>query len=251
MKLSFAVANSNPLSSDQPDRKANGMENMTPRVNNNPLSSDQPDRKAKWYTFILDDATQDGLECPSTAYVDLEEDLYKAEWDLAEKYRSFVSEIMRLSLAGIGVFPFLIVNIRPPMKIPLLGLGLAGIGIICLATSIFFALRFMFGASEGLRWYIAGLRFYKRGACCRIRAEATLHQNIAAFSGSETLYVDVCRQDFGLCNSLRDDSQKARDALVKRAGIIQRCRHDKSRAASYLSIGAVCMAFATISAFIA
>jgi hypothetical protein len=40
------------------------------------------------------------------------------------------------------------------------------------------------------------------GACCRIRAEATLHQNIAAFSGSGTLYVDIRRQDFGLCNRL-------------------------------------------------
>jgi hypothetical protein len=40
------------------------------------------------------------------------------------------------------------------------------------------------------------------GACCRIRAEAILHQNIAAFSGSGALYVDVRRQDFGLCNSL-------------------------------------------------
>jgi hypothetical protein len=29
-----------------------------------------------------------------------------------------------------------------------------------------------------------------------------LHQNIVAFSGSGTLYVDVRRQDFGLCNSL-------------------------------------------------
>ena len=41
-----------------------------------------------------------------------------------------------------------------------------------------------------------------RRACCRIQAEATLHQNIVAFSGSGILYVDVRRQDFGLCNSL-------------------------------------------------
>src|SRR3954464_3775854 len=104
--------------------------------------------------FGLDDTTPDGLESPSTAYKQLKDDEYKAEQDLAEKYRSFVSEIMRLSLAGIGVFSFLITNIKSPMRVPFLGWCIACFGIILLGGSIFFAMRFLFGASEGLRWYI-------------------------------------------------------------------------------------------------
>ena len=54
------------------------------------------------------------------------------------------------------------------------------------------------------------------GACCRIRAEAILHQDIAAFSGPKTLYVDVRRQDFGLCNSLFGAPQHPRDLVHHR-----------------------------------
>ena len=110
--------------------------------------------------FILDDLTLDGLESPSTAYTPLKDDAYKPEQDLAEKYRSFVSEIMRLSMAGIGIFPFLIISIKSPMVIPPWCWRFAIVGVLFLAVSIFFAMRFLFGASEGLRWYIAGLRYF-------------------------------------------------------------------------------------------
>jgi hypothetical protein len=157
---------------------------------------------------IFDDAP-DGLELPLTAYVDLKEGAYKAEWDLAEKYRSFVSEIMRLSLLGIAIFPFLIVNIKPPMEIPPWSGRFAGFGIICLAISILFAMRFLFYSSEGLRWYIAGLRYHKS-----------------------------------------DDPANAERALKKRDSFIRTCRLDKLLAVFFLPLGAVCMAVATISAFI-
>ena len=63
--------------------------------------------------FNLDDDSSDGLESRQTAYHEINDNEYKAERDLAEKYRSFVSELIRLSLLAIGAFSFLITNIKP------------------------------------------------------------------------------------------------------------------------------------------
>ena len=161
----------------------------------------------QWLLFPLDDDKRDGLESLQTAYKEIKDDEYKAEQDPAEKYRSFVSEIMRLSLAGIGIFSFLITNMKSPMMIPVWGQYLASFGIILLGASIFLAMRFLFGASEGLRWYIAGLRYSKS-----------------------------------------DNLDAAQEALKKRGIIIKNCRHDKFWATGNLLFGAVCMAFAAISA---
>ena len=158
--------------------------------------------------FNLDDDSSDGLESRQTAYHEINDNEYKAERDLAEKYRSFVSESIRLSLLAIGAFSFLITNIKPPRVIPLWGIWLGVFGIILLGTSIFFAMRFMFDSLEGLRWYIAGARY---------NAEKP------------------------------DEAQKALD---KRGPIIERCRHEKFAAASFLLLGAVIMALASISAFL-
>ena len=62
-------------------------------------------------------------------------------------------------------------------------------------------------------------------ACCRIRAKAILHQNIAAFSGSGALYVDVRRQDFGLCNSL---FAKDKFCLIRRGRLVLAQRRARS-----------------------
>jgi hypothetical protein len=45
---------------------------------------------------------------PKTAYVQLDEKRYKAEQELVDRYKWFVAEILRLSLAGIVVFGFLL-----------------------------------------------------------------------------------------------------------------------------------------------
>jgi hypothetical protein len=172
--------------------------------------------------FELYEDDLDGLKSPNTAYTIIDTDDYKAEQDLAEKYRAFVSEIMRLSLASIGVFSFLLLNIRPPMMMPFWGLVIAYIGIIFLATSIFFAMRFQFGSSEGLRWYIAGFRYRKP-------AENPSNDN----------------------DQITPDRRAAIiQTLDRRAAIIQKCRYDKFWAALCLIIGATFMAFATISAFL-
>jgi hypothetical protein len=108
-------------------------------------------------SLAFDDTTPDGLADLSTAYKEVKIDAYRAEQELADKYRAFVAEIMRLSLAAIGVFAFLIVNIKAP--IPSWGWWLACAGVPFLGMSVFFAMRFSFGSCEGLRWYIAGLRY--------------------------------------------------------------------------------------------
>lgn len=108
----------------------------------------------------LDDETPDGLTELPTAYKELAIDAYRAEQELADKYRAFVAEIMRLSLALIGVFAFLIVNVKA--QIPFWGWLFACAGIMLLGASVFFAMRFSFGSCEGFRWYIAGLRYFQR-----------------------------------------------------------------------------------------
>jgi hypothetical protein len=49
----------------------------------------------------------DLLDLRETAYLKLEGDAFKPEQELAEKYRTFVTEMLRLSLAGIAVYSFL------------------------------------------------------------------------------------------------------------------------------------------------
>ncbi len=167
------------------------------------------DKLLEWLLFDLHDDTPDGLKSwqTKTAYTEIKDVEYKAEQDLAEKYGSFVSEIMRLSLAAIGIFSFLIT--KSPTGIPVLGKCLAVAGILLLGASVFFAMRFLFGKAEGLRWYIAGLRYYKA--------------------------------------QQSDDAQKA---LCRRGNIIEKCRRDKFVAALLLLLGAIFMAFASISAFL-
>ena len=117
------------------------------------------DERLKSLFHIRDDDRPDGLDLSRTAYQQINNEEYKAEDELAEKYRSFVSEIMRLSLAAIGLFSFVISNLKSPISN--LCVFIAFLGIAFLGFSIFFAMRFLLLASEGLRWYIAGLRYLK------------------------------------------------------------------------------------------
>jgi len=103
-----------------------------------------------------DDETRDLLDNPATAYRPLPDNEFKPEQELAEKYRSFVSEILRLSLAGVAAFSFLQTHIHT-----FAGRAFACLGVVFFAVSIGMSLRFLFGASEGLRWYIVGLRYWK------------------------------------------------------------------------------------------
>jgi hypothetical protein len=158
--------------------------------------------KHMWW---FDDKTDDLLDKPETAYIELEESSFKAEQDLAEKYRSFVTEMLRLSLAGIAVFAFLDQSSHGSLAARVI----AGFGVLFLAGSIGFSLWFLFGASEGLRWYIAGSRYY---------SDKSGHVR---------------------------DNKTALKMLDRRIKIIQQCRHSKFGAALLLASGAFCMAAAT------
>jgi hypothetical protein len=52
-------------------------------------------------------ANNDPLRNPDTAFGKLDEEKYRAERDLVERYQAFVAELLRLSLLGIAVFGFL------------------------------------------------------------------------------------------------------------------------------------------------
>jgi hypothetical protein len=150
--------------------------------------------------------TDDLLDEPGTAYLDLEDRRFKVEQDLAEKYRSFVSEMLRLSLAGVAVFSFIEKFTDGNHG----SLSLAAVGVIFFAFSSGCSLYFMFGASEGLRWYIVGLR-HSTGDKCK-------------------------NQKF--------DPEQAKRMLDRRKRILKRCRFSKGAAAWSLFGGALCMALA-------
>ena len=156
-----------------------------------------------------------------TAYVKMIEQEYRAEQDLADRYRSFVTEILRLSLAGLAVFSFIYKQGSSlPTKIYDLAAkdvaALLGVGLFSL--SVVFALWFLFSASEGLRWYIAGLRY-------RSHLQGAQPAEGQAASGNES---------------------STNDYLAERNKWIVRCRWTKLLAASTLALGGICMALAII-----
>jgi hypothetical protein len=53
------------------------------------------------------DPLRNPLRNPETAFGKLDEEKYRAERDLVERYQAFVAELLRLSLLGIAVFGFL------------------------------------------------------------------------------------------------------------------------------------------------
>jgi hypothetical protein len=153
----------------------------------------------------------DLLKYPETAYLKLSSDQYQAEEELAEKYRSVVAEILRLSLAGIAVFAFL-KNQRTLETTKYW----AAFGVLCFAISAGLSLWFLFEASEGLRWYIAGLRYSAAEKC-------------------ETIKEALAPRDLN----------RAAAVLKKRDRIIHRCRWSKAGAAIFLVLGVILMGIAT------
>lgn len=105
-------------------------------------------------------ADDDLLNDPSTAYIKLNEQEYKAELELVDRYKSFVAEMLRLSVAGIAVFGFLYKDIFKSETSDPLVIYLAAMGLIAFALSTVSALIFQYFANEGFRWYIVGLRSY-------------------------------------------------------------------------------------------
>jgi hypothetical protein len=157
---------------------------------------------------MLDDL----LKKRETAYVKLDEQMYRAEQELADKYRSFVAEILRLSLGGVAVFSFIYKqgadvpqtrNFATKDVFAFTGVAMFSLSLVC-------SLVFLYSASEGLRWYIAGLR--------------VLVSEAQVASGKQSP-----------------------DYLAQRDKWILHCRWSKLLAALMLALGGICMALAIFS----
>ena len=109
---------------------------------------------------LLREPEDDLLRDPETAYISLKEEQYKAEQELADRYRSFVAEILRISLAGIAIFGFLYnATFASAQNV---SQSFAAAGVLMFASSTVFSLIFLFFYAEGLRFYIIALRYYAK-----------------------------------------------------------------------------------------
>jgi hypothetical protein len=101
---------------------------------------------------------KDPLFYENKAFGKLAEIQYKAEIELAEQYKSFVAEILRLSLLGIAVFGFLYTKMFDETSIKSAKI-IAGIGVTMFGFSSALALFFRYMATDGIRYYIMAFRF--------------------------------------------------------------------------------------------
>jgi|SRR5271166_275244 len=133
--------------------------------------------------------------------------------------------MLRLSLAGIAVYSFLDKNSsysfldKNSSGCDLIKYAAAA-GVGAFAISIACSLWFLFGASEGLRWYIAGLRHIVAGECPSLDKVEDIKKRL-----------------------------RPQEMLELRLKIIRICRHSKLWAAIFLAIGAGCMAGGTVLTF--
>jgi hypothetical protein len=108
-------------------------------------------------------ANNDPLRNPETAFGKLDEEKYRAERDLVERYQAFVAELLRLSLLGIAVFGFLFQFIFEAnlgsSKLAQIAFFPAAIGVAMFGASAVLALVFRFFSIESLGLYIEALRF--------------------------------------------------------------------------------------------
>ena len=95
-----------------------------------------------------------------SAYRALDEKEFKAELELFDRFQSFSAELLRLSLGGIAVVGFLF---EKAAKIN----GQVRWSIFCFALGVLFALCYRYTLTEGLRFYLEGLR-------CEPRSEKSL-----------------------------------------------------------------------------
>ena len=104
------------------------------------------------------------LKDPEMEYLKLDENHYKAEKELVVQYKLFVGQILRLSLAGIAVFGFLYREIFQCSTAAYIDVAqtLSVVGIVMFGIGAVSALAFLYLATEGLRYYIAGLRYYEK-----------------------------------------------------------------------------------------
>ena len=107
-----------------------------------------------------DDELKDPLRNPDTAFGKLDEEKYRAERDLVDRYQAFVAELLRLSLLGIAVFGFLykiIFEANLLSKLPQTAPKLAAFGVSITAPELAAFGVLMFGISAFLLWSLGSL----------------------------------------------------------------------------------------------
>ncbi len=109
--------------------------------------------KPKW-PKPLDDLLDD----PDLAYKSLDSNLYNAEKGLLELYRNFVSEMLRISLAGVAVIGFLSKFLKDGGSFTSCAKVFGILSMGSFAVSAVLALLFLYASAEDYRYYIAGLR---------------------------------------------------------------------------------------------
>jgi hypothetical protein len=108
---------------------------------------------------------RDPLDDPSSAFGKLDEDRYKAELDLVDRYQLFVAEMLRLSLGGLAIFGFIYEKMFSPTSLNATApfatqaKTAAAVGVLLLGICAASALVFRYFATEGARYYIEALRF--------------------------------------------------------------------------------------------
>lgn len=112
----------------------------------------------------IDVSLPDPLDNPKSAFGKLEEDRYKAELNLVDRYQLFVAEMLRLSLGGLAIFGFIyekmfssILKSTAPFATQAKYTAVAGVLLLSACSAC--ALVFRYFATEGARYYIEALRF--------------------------------------------------------------------------------------------
>jgi len=100
----------------------------------------------------------DLMDLPETTYTKITSDQYDAEKGLLELYRNFVSEMLKISLAGVAVLGFLqnVISNNGTLDNATKWWGL--LSMSAFAISSICALIFLYYSAEGYRYYIAGIR---------------------------------------------------------------------------------------------
>lgn len=96
---------------------------------------------------------------PETAFVSLTEDRSKVEQAVADNYRAFSAEMLRLSLLGIAVVGFIYENIFDIL--PVFSKHSAAISLIFFGMAAASALIHRYFNGETVRLYVWGLRFHE------------------------------------------------------------------------------------------
>lgn len=107
---------------------------------------------------IWPEGLKDLMDEAGTAYSSLESQHYDAEKSLLELYRNFVSEMLRMSLAGVAVIGFLSKFLRDGGSFSCSTKILGILSMSSFALSSILALLFLYASAEGYRYYIVGLR---------------------------------------------------------------------------------------------